>query len=75
MNKGYVKNKTLFIEKHKLMLNHILPFSYLIFVSKKVELKTDGFLKIIFKYYFFHPVLYYGLFVFFIKKLLNKMKH
>ena len=57
VNKGYIEKKALFIEKHKLMLNHILPFSYLIFVSKTVELRTEGFLKIIFKHYFFHPVI------------------
>ena len=66
---GYIKKKTLFIEKHKLMVNHILPFSYSIFITKKADFKIEGALGIILKNFKYHPVMIYGLIIFILKKI------
>lgn len=73
-NKGFISKRTMFIEKHKLFVYHIIPFSIAIFITKRADFGTKNWIKIILGNYTLHPVLYYGLPLFFLIKIIKKIE-
>lgn len=71
-SKGFIRARTLFLEKHRLFIQHIIPFSIAIFVTKKALFGTKNWLKIIFTNFVFHPVLYLGIPLFIVKRIIKK---